>query len=111
MSEYREALAAALKGTNLVPLEEADDWADTLTRRMLPRFADSLDAAWADAEAAADALGWILHSVVHLDPALSETGSEWRAKAGTKQAVRIVVDGPTPSAALRVLAAKIKGMR
>ena len=73
---------------------------------------DSLDAAWAEAEAALPE-GWL---VMNLNRWWEETSSPangwWGAvasKAGNGQA--LVGSGPTPAAALRALAAKLREVK
>jgi hypothetical protein len=72
---------------------------------------DSLDAAWAEAEAALPD-GWIGPS---LGPelAIKRSGWVWRAFSwdrATPRGVLIEGHGPTPAAALRALAAKLREM-
>ena len=71
---------------------------------------DSLDAAWAEAEAALPE-GWAIVSIF----ATSSAPWEWRAFAGltvnpeSDDPFMSWAEGPTPAAALRALAARLRG--
>ena len=74
---------------------------------MIEAEAGSLDAAWAEAEAAL-LEGWV---ILGLDYGIALRGWETRASDPYEEAIPIVLGiGPTPAAALRALAAKLHGM-
>jgi hypothetical protein len=74
---------------------------------------DSLDAAWAEAEATSAERGLVIYQIVRLsdDPAINEQfPAIWRVEAGNvhNRAQDVRGTGPTPAAALRALAAKLR---
>jgi hypothetical protein len=69
---------------------------------------DSLDAAWAEAEAALPE-GWEIN--LYLDPRAEDITHRYGVNAGHPQRfAEIMVNGPTPAAALRALEAKLRGL-
>ena len=73
----------------------------------LPDGSDSLDAAWAEAEAALPK-GWVVAGL-NLDLwALSRGEQVWVAAAGHPLDSSTFAEAPTPAAALRALAAKLR---
>ena len=72
-------------------------------------LSDSLDAAWAEAEAALPK-GWRLDCLSNLDPPAADEGG-WNATATLYEDVDIDHEhgqGPTPAAALRALAERLR---
>lgn len=65
---------------------------------------DSLDAAWAEAEAALSE-GWTLGGVIHRAVARHPT---WSAEASSLGEGALHAEGDTPAAALRALTAKLR---
>ena len=69
-------------------------------------FMSGLDAAWAEAEAALPE-GWVLQGITPSRAEWEALASSWTARAGDKQDWQAGA-GPTPAAALRALAAKLR---
>lgn len=72
-------------------------------------FPDSIDAAWAAAEAALPE-GWVIQSVLRCTPECWQAWAADPAEDASDPFVAIA-DGPTPAAALRSLAAKLRETR
>jgi hypothetical protein len=112
MSDYREEMARACFGANgnLMPWRDApeklrDGWR-AVADDVISQLPDSLDAAWAEAEAVLPE-GWMLERVWRNAGAWNARAGEgpYPAAIGVQQ---IGGSGPTPAAALRALAAKLR---
>jgi hypothetical protein len=118
MNDFREAMAAACFGANgnLMRWEDApeklrDGWRG-VADEVIAALPDSLDAAWGEAKAAAAEKGWRL-DLLEWGGGRDAEGpmrDVWTASAYDLGPVigRIDAEAPTPSAALRALAAKLR---
>jgi hypothetical protein len=86
------------------------DWT-THEERVAARNRVSLDAAWAEAEAALPE-GWRIEGLWHSWPPNPVLDPEWGTTVSNAQTgemtISVHADGPTPAAALRALAAKLR---
>jgi hypothetical protein len=115
MSDYREEMARACFGANgnLMPWRDApeklrDGWR-AVADDVISQLPDSLDAAWAEAEATRR--GWVVQGLHAFVEETSEHGviTGWEAQAMDPLArFSERGEGPTPAAALRALAAKLR---